>query len=79
VGGSVSRTNPYAVAILSRVQRGCRFNCRRAERRGWRAVDHKLQIDAVVGELQKVEFLELRLEFADKIRNIFYANSKGND
>ena len=46
----------------------------RAKRRRGRSVDHKLQIDAVVWQLQKVEFRELRLEFAKRIRGIFDAN-----
>ncbi len=42
-------------------------------------VDHQLQIDAVIRQLQKVELLELRLEFADKIRSVLCADPEGNN
>src|SRR5436190_22689833 len=42
-------------------------------------IDHKLQINAVVGQPQEIELVELSLEFTGEIRCVFDAYSEAND
>jgi hypothetical protein len=65
-----------ALAKSRRIRQPPRFKRDRAKRRRRRPVDHKLQVDAVVGQLQKVEFFELFLEFANEVRGVLGANSE---
>ena len=72
----ILETSTYLASSL-----GCglfiRLECGSAERHRWRSIDHELEIDAVIWELQKVEFLEPRLELSNKVGRV--SNSEGNN
>ena len=59
---------------LASLQRGRRVERDRAERFRGRSVDHELEIDAVIRQLQEIDFRELLVEFANEIRGVFDAN-----
>ena len=61
------------VARLAARSRLRRFQCRGAERCGWSAVDHKLDVRPVVRKLQKVQLIESLVEFLHNVRRILRA------
>ena len=49
---------------------------RRAEWKGWHAVDHELEVNSVIGELQEIRVGKSLVEFADQVRRVFGANAE---
>src|SRR6266849_9431752 len=51
----------------------------RAERFRWHAIDHELEVDAVVGELHEVDLLEFIYKLALKIGCVLGAHPEGDE
>ena len=65
--------------VMSRILSSCgsKRNC--AEWLRWGAINHQLQVDAIVWELDKVTLIKLTDEFADEIGGVFGTDSEANN
>lgn len=52
---------------------------RRTKRPGRFSVDHELEIDVMVGEIEEIERLKEGLEFSPDERRVLDAQAKGNE